>query len=93
MKNISAELSKKRSPLFYIISALGLHILSMYFVLFIQKIAYPQCSALIYMLLKLILRWFYLLVPACFMKVEKIKLKDIGITKNKLFIIEYWYKL
>ena len=38
------------------------------------------------MLSKFILRWFYLAVPICFMKAEKIKLEDIGITKNKLFM-------
>ena len=38
------------------------------------------------MMIKFILRWFYLIVPACFMKIEHMKLKDIGITKNNLFI-------
>ncbi len=39
-----------------------------------------------YMLLKFVLRLFYLVVPICFMKAEKIKLEDIGITGNKLFL-------
>lgn len=37
------------------------------------------------MIIKFFLRWFYLLVPVCFMKVGHITLSDIGITKNKLF--------
>lgn len=37
------------------------------------------------MIIKFILRWFYVLVPVCFMKVGHITLNDIGITKNKLF--------
>ncbi len=86
MLNVSTEQDKNRKCLLCIISALALHILSMYFVSFLQNIIYMRYPSYIYMLLKFVLRWFYLAVPICFMKAEKIKLEDIGITKNKLFI-------
>lgn len=77
-------MSKKRRSILFIISALALHILSSYLVLFLQNIAYSRCSELACTIIKFILRWFYLLVPVCFMRIEHITLKDIGITKNKL---------
>lgn len=76
---------RKRSLLFIIV-AVALHILSIYLIVFLQDIVYSQCSSLTYMLMRFIFRWFYLLVPFCFMKAEKIKLSEIGITKNKLLI-------
>ncbi len=79
------KLSKNRKNLLYIISALLLHILSMYIVAFLQDIAYDSCPPPVYMLLKFFLRWFYLLVPVCFMKAEKMKWKEIGIVKERLF--------
>ena len=86
MNSRSTKLNEKGRCLFFIISALVLHILSMYFVVFLQNATYSRCSSLAYMILKFILRWFCLLVPICFMKIEHIKLEEIGITRNKLFI-------
>ncbi len=85
LKSISTEQNKNRKHLLCIISALALHILSMYFVDFLQNIVYMRYPSEIYILLKFVLRLFYLAVPICFMKAEKIKLEDIGITRNKLF--------
>lgn len=85
MDNISNILCKKRRSISFIISAVVLHIFSMYIVLYLQDLAYAQCSSLAYMMVKFILRWFYLLVPICFMRMEHIKLDEIGITTNKLF--------
>lgn len=86
MDNRGDKVSENWKNLFFIMSALVLHIVSMYLVSFLQNTAYSRCSSLTYMILKFILRWFYLLVPVCFMKMECIKLKDIGVTKNKLCI-------
>lgn len=80
------KLTKNRKNLLYIIGALLLHILSMYIVVFLQDIAYDLCPPLIYMLLKFFLRWFYLLVPVCFMKAEKMKWKEIGIVEDRFFV-------
>lgn len=52
----------------------------------LQNAAYSGCSELIYMIIKFILRWSYLLVPVCFMRIEHMTLNDIGLTKNRLFI-------
>lgn len=79
-----SEFNEKRKNILFIVVAVLLHILSMYLVVYLQNVAYPRCSELTYMIIKFILRWFYLLVPVCFMKIEHITLKDIGITKNKL---------
>ncbi len=85
MNSISIKLCKKRRSIFSIISAVVLHIFSMYMVLYLQNLAYAQCSPLVYMIIKFILRCFYLLVPFCFMRMEQVKLDEIGITTNKLF--------
>ena len=86
MNDKKTKFNENRKSIFFLISAIVLHVLSMYFVVCLQNIAYFRCSFLTYMLLKFISRWFYLLVPVCFMKIEHIKLKEIGITGNKLFI-------
>lgn len=85
MDNINNKLCKKQRSISFIISAVVLHVFSMYIVLYLQDLAYAQCSSLAYMMVKFILRWFYLLVPICFMRIEHIKLDEIGITINKLF--------
>lgn len=85
MDNRSIKVNKIGMNLFFIISALALHVLSMYLVVFLQKRTYSMCTASMYLIIKFILRWFYLLVPACFMRIEHITLKDIGIVKNKVF--------
>lgn len=79
-----SEFNEKRKNILFIVVAVLLHILSMYLVVYLQNVAYSRCSEMAYMIIKFALRWFYLLVPACFMKIEHIKLKDIGIAKNKL---------
>lgn len=84
MDNEISEFNEKRKNILFIVVAVLLHILSMYLVVYIQNVAYSRCSEIAYMIIKFILRWFYLLVPVCFMKIEHITLKDIGITKNKL---------
>lgn len=84
MDNKISEFKEKRKDILFIIVAVLLHILSMYLVVYLQNVAYLKCSELTYMIVKFILRWFYLLVPVCFMKIEHITLSDIGITKNKL---------
>lgn len=85
MNKISTKLCKKRRSISLIVGAVVLHIISMYIVVCLQDLACAQCSPLAYMIIKLILRWFYLLVPICFMRMEHITLDEIGITTNKLF--------
>lgn len=84
MDNCNVKENENRKN-FFIICALILHIFSLYLVDCLQNVAYANCSTLIYMIVKFVLREFFLLVPICFMKFEHLKLKDIGITKNRLF--------
>ena len=90
MDNRISELNKKRKNILFVVSAVFLHVLSMYLVVFLQSVACSRCSELMYTLIKFILRWFYLLVPICFMKIEHITLNDIGITRNKLPVQVIW---
>ena len=84
MDNKISEFNEKRKNILSVVVAVLLHTFSMYLVVYLQNVACPRCSGLMYMIIKFVLRWFYLLVPVCFMKIEHVTLKDIGITKNKL---------
>ncbi len=66
--------------------ALALHVLNMYLVVFLQSEAGYAFTAIPNMLIKLLLRWSYLIVPLIFMVSEKMSLRDIGITKDNIFL-------
>lgn len=78
--------TKDKYSIVKIIGAVLLHVLGAYLVTFLQEKAYNVCSTSVYILIKLVLRWFYLLVPIGFMLAEHMSLKDIGITKNKIIV-------
>ena len=75
---------KNRKNIANIAAALALHIVSLHILGDLQNLAYARCSPLVYAIVKLLIRWLYLLVPICFMRMDHIKLKDIGIVTSRM---------
>ena len=77
---------KNRKNIATIAAALVLHIISLHILGNLQNLAYVRCSPLVYAIVKFLIRWLYLSVPICFMRMEHLTLKDIGITTAKLSV-------
>lgn len=84
MNTACPKFFKNRKSISFMIGALGLHIISLCVLGYLQNLACEQYSPLAYAIVKLFLRWLYLLVPICFMRMEQITLEEIGITTSKL---------
>ena len=84
MNTLCSKFFKNWKNIAIIFGAFVLHIVSLYIGGYFQNLAYERCSPPVYAIVKLIIRWLYLLVPFCFMRIEHITLKDIGINTTRV---------